>query len=45
MLDFAKVKLYYLAGVWSSKMVANAVQKGVISVEQYQEITGETYEA
>ena len=45
MLDFAIIKLYYLAGVWSSKMVATAVQKGVISVEQYQEITGKMYKA
>jgi len=43
MLDVVKIKKYYNAGVWSKLMVANAVVKGVITGEQYQEITGDAY--
>ena len=43
MLDVVKIKKYYNAGAWSKSMVTNAVVKGVITGEQYQEITGEAY--
>ena len=44
-MTFEMIKRNFDRGLWNKQMVANAVQKGVISVEQYQEITGETYEA
>ncbi len=45
MLTFEKIKAYYESGIWSKQMVANAVVKGVITAEQYKEITGEAYVA
>lgn len=41
---FAKVKRYYDEGLWSKAMVANAVVKGWITAEEYEIITGESYE-
>ena len=43
-MRFEKVKYNYEAGLWSKQMVKMAVKKGVISKEQYTEITGESYE-
>lgn len=40
---FEKIKKYYDAGLWTEKMVGNAVVKKKITVEQYKEITGEDY--
>ncbi|WP_206460244.1 XkdX family protein [Anaerovorax sp. IOR16] len=40
---YEQVKDWYEKGLWSKQMVANAVIKGAITTEQYQEITGETY--
>lgn len=40
---FLKIKKWYLQGFWTKAMVANAVEKGKITAEQYQEITGEAY--
>lgn len=37
------IKYYYEAGLWSLPMVKKAVQKGVITKEQYKDITGEEY--
>jgi uncharacterized XkdX family phage protein len=40
---FEKIKKWYGQGLWSAAMVANAAAKGVITAEQYKEITGEAY--
>lgn len=45
MLTFEKIKQYYDAGAWSAEMVKMAVKKGVITAEQYPEITGQAYTA
>lgn len=42
---FNKVKGYYDNGLWNKTMVRNAVVKGWITAEEYQEITSEVYEA
>lgn len=42
-MSFDKVKFNYDAGLWSKPMVKMAVRKGVITKEQYAEITGEEY--
>ena len=42
-MSYERVKYYYNAGLWSKPMVKMAVRKGVISKEQYAEITGEQY--
>ena len=40
---FNKVKGYYDSGLWNKTMVRNAVVKGWITAEEYEEITGEVY--
>lgn len=40
---YEKVKYNYEAGLWSKPMVKMAVRKGIITKEQYTEITGEVY--
>jgi len=40
---FKKIKKWYEQGLWTKQMVAQAVEKGVITAEQYTEITGESY--
>lgn len=40
--NFEKVKKFYKMGIWSEKMVWNAVGKWITS-EEYKEITGEDY--
>nr|DAQ76838.1 MAG TPA: hypothetical protein [Caudoviricetes sp.] len=42
-MTFEMIKRNYDHGLWNKKMVAVAVVKGVITPEQYQEITGEDY--
>ena len=42
-MSYERVKYYYEAGLWSLPMVKNAVRKGVITLEQFEEITGEKY--
>lgn len=42
-MSFERVKYYYEAGLWSIPMVKVAVRKGVITKEQYREITGDVY--
>ena len=42
-MSYEKVKYNYEAGLWSLPMVKMAVRKGVITKEQYTEITGEEY--
>ena len=39
----ARIEKWYKQGLWSKTQVANAVKKGVISAEDYKEITGEVY--
>ena len=41
---FELVKGYYDAGLWKKKAVKNAVVKGWITADEYEEITGEQYE-
>lgn len=40
---YEKVKAYFKAGLWTEAMVKNAVEKGWITAEEYEEITGATY--
>lgn len=40
---FKKIKKWYEQGLWTKPMVAQAVGKGVITPEQYEEIVGEAY--
>ena len=42
-MSYERVKYYYEAGLWSKPMAKQAVKKGVITKEQYAEITGEEY--
>lgn len=44
-MSFENIKRNYDKGLWNAKMVAMAVVKGVITSEQYKEITGLDYEA
>ena len=41
---FKKIKKWYDQGLWTKEMVANAVVKGILTPNQYEEITGEPYE-
>lgn len=41
---FELVKGYYDSGFWKKKAVRNAVVKGWIRADEYEEITGEVYE-
>ena len=38
-----KIAKWYKQGLWSADMVASAVEKRVITADDYKEITGETY--
>ena len=40
---FELVKGYYDSGLWKKKAVRNAVVKGWIRADEYEEITGEPY--
>lgn len=42
--DFEKIKHYYDNGLWSIDRVRNMVLKGVITEEEYYEITGKEFE-
>lgn len=42
--EFDKIKEWYDSGAWSIKWVRNAVRKGRITTEEFEEITGEPYE-
>jgi uncharacterized XkdX family phage protein len=42
-MNYERVKYYYTVGLWNKPMVKMAVRKGVITTEQYTEITGESY--
>ena len=38
-----KIKNWYKWGYWSAKMVKDAVENGVLTIEDYEQITGENY--
>ena len=40
---YEKIKEYYDTGLWSEERVRNMVVKGVITEEEFYEITGEFY--
>ena len=42
-MSYERIKYYYEAGLWSKPMVKVAVKKGIITQEQYKEVTGEDY--
>jgi len=42
-MNYELIKKNYERGLWSRAMVKMAVRKGVITKEQYKEITGEVY--
>ena len=44
-MTFETIKRNYDRKLWNAQMVALAVTKGVITPEQYKEITGEPYTA
>ncbi|MCD8090087.1 MAG: XkdX family protein [Clostridiales bacterium] len=41
--NYSKVKKYYKTGLWDISRVSNAVVKGWITEDEYEEITGEEY--
>lgn len=41
---FERIKKWYSMGLWTEEMVRNAVDKGVITEEEYNEILGITKE-
>lgn len=43
-MSYERIKYFFEAGLWNILMVKKAVKKGVITPEQYAEITGESYE-
>lgn len=42
-MNYATIKFNYDKGLWSAPMVKMAVKKGIITKEQYTEITGKEY--
>jgi uncharacterized XkdX family phage protein len=42
-MSFEMIKRNYDKKLWNNQMVVKAVQKGVITAQQYLEITGEAY--
>ena len=42
-MSFEMIKRNYDRKLWTKAMVAVAVDKGIITAEQYTEITGESY--
>ena len=40
---YEKIKEYYNSGLWSEERVRNMVIKGIITEEEFYEITGEFY--
>lgn len=43
-MNFSTIKKNYDRKLWSKAMVKTAVKKGIITIDQYKEITGDTYE-
>ena len=44
-MNFSTIKKNFDRGLWSIAMVKTAVRKGIITKEQFKEITGEDYKA
>ena len=44
-MTYEQIKKNFDRKLWNAKMVAVAVKKGVITAEQYKQITGENYVA
>ena len=44
-MTFEIIKRNYERKLWNKQMVAMAVTKGVITAEEYKEITGEEYKS
>lgn len=42
-MNYQTIKNNYDRGLWSKPMVKMAVRKGIITKEQYKEITGDEY--
>ena len=42
-MNFETIKKNYEKGLWSAPMVKMAVKKGIITKEEYAEITGKEY--
>ena len=42
-MSFEQIKKNYDKGLWNAAMVKVAVRKGIITAEQYTEITGKEY--
>ena len=42
-MSYERIKYYFEAGLWNIQMVKMAVRKGVITKEQFEEITGQKY--
>lgn len=42
-MNYKIIKRNYEKGLWSKQMVKMAVKKGVITKDEYKEITGEIY--
>ena len=40
---YEKIKHWYEQGLWTEPMVHKAVEKGVLLIAQYEEITGKVY--
>ena len=43
-MNYETIKKNYEKGLWNAMMVKMAVRKGVITKEQYKEITGKDYQ-
>ena len=43
-MNYDRIMYYFAAGLWNEQMVKMAVRKGVITKEQFKEITGKDYE-
>lgn len=44
-MTYEQIKRNYDRKLWNARMVAVAVKKGVITAEEYKEITGQDYPA
>lgn len=40
---YEKIKKWYDQGLWTTEMVKNAVYKGILTEEQYTDITNKLY--
>ena len=43
-MNYATIKKNYERGLWNAAMVKMAVRKGVITKEQFKELTGKAFE-